>query len=78
MVLRESKSKHAIEIINWLKISNLIGGWDRIDLNRAREFDYLVCVSFDKDMLNRRFFIFTKTETSSFPLVRWSKGKELG
>lgn len=48
---------------NTAKRTNCFGGFDRI--NPAR-FDYLICVSFDGQFNNIRYFIFSKKEAGFF------------
>ncbi|MEY4731296.1 MAG: hypothetical protein RL681_242 [Candidatus Parcubacteria bacterium] len=58
----------------WATKSNLVGGWDRIN---PAKFDYLVCVSFNKDFENVRYFIFTNDEARKFEQTKWKTSREL-
>jgi hypothetical protein len=52
----------------WAKRDNAIGGWDRIN---PKKFDFLVCVSFNKDFKDIRYFIFTSEEAEQFSNTKW-------
>lgn len=58
----------------WAKKDNLLGGWDRIN---PEKFQYLVCVSFNGNFNDVRYFIFSKEEAKSFPNVAWKKSPGL-
>jgi len=59
---------------DWAKKDNIIGGFDRIN---PEKFDYLVCVSFDGNFDNIRFFIFNKKEVKTFSDVKWKNSPGL-
>jgi len=49
-------------------------GWNRLN---PKIFDYFVCVAFDSDLNNVRYFIFSKEEVEKFPNVVWKNTPEL-
>ena len=49
-------------------------GWNRLDPER---FDYFICVSFDNNLNNIRYFIFSKKEVEEFPFVVWKNTPKL-
>lgn len=59
---------------SWAKKYNLVGGWDKLN---PEKFDYFICVSFDENFKNVRYFIFIQDEVQKFPNTTF-KGKVIG
>lgn len=57
---------------DWAKKDRVFGGFDRIKPDR---FDSLVCVSFDGNYDNVRYFIFTSKEAKLFPDAKWKNSQ---
>lgn len=49
-------------------------GWNRLD---PKKFDYFVCVAFDNNHDNIRYFVFSKGEVEKFPNVFWGNTPNL-
>ena len=49
-------------------------GWNRLD---PKKFDYFICVSFDNDLNNVRYFIFSRENVEEFPNIIWKNTPKL-
>lgn len=49
-------------------------GWNRLD---PEKFDYFICVIFDSNLNNIRYFIFSKKDVEKFPYVVWKNTPKL-
>lgn len=55
----------------WAKSENIIG-FDQIDPNK---FDFLICVSFNGNFKDIRYYVFSRDECLTFPKAIWGKNK---
>ena len=49
-------------------------GWNRLD---PKKFNYFICVAFDENHNNIRYFIFSKEDVEKFPNVVWKNAPNL-
>lgn len=49
-------------------------GWNRLD---PKKFDYFICVAFDGNHNNVRYFVFSKEDVEKFPNVVWNNTPKL-